>query len=77
MIFNKLFVCEALLINILNTSPNVDHFPYCGYSNIRTYKEVTWTHLSFHPPSHLFDAWKELQSNAPVKSQTSQEEVVH
>ena len=60
-----------------NISPNVDHFSYCGFSNLRTYKEVVWTYLSFRPPSHLFDAWRELQSNASVNSRAPEDEVFH
>ena len=51
-----------------NISPNVDHFPGCGFSNARAYKEVLWAYLPFHPLSHPFDAYKDFQSNVSVNS---------
>ena len=43
-----------------NISPNIDHFPYCGFLNIGTYKEIIWTYLSFHPLSHPFEDWEKV-----------------
>ena len=59
---------KLYLLIIANISLNVDHFPYCGFSNARTHEEVIWTYLSFHPLGYPFDVSRELQSNATVKS---------
>ena len=62
--------CLSVKIHLLiidNISPNVDPFPYCEFSNVRMYKQVTWTYFSFHAPSHLFNALERVATKCISK----------
>ena len=47
------------------------------FQNVRRYKKVIRAYPYFHPLNHPIDAWKELQSNAPVNSRTPQKQVTY
>ena len=47
------------------------------FQNVRRYKKVIRAYPYFNPLNHPIDAWKELQSNAPVNSRTTQKQVTY